>query len=643
MAEWGDYLRGFSNVQRDSAFAGINPEFGKRTASMFADAPDYVRTPTMLESLYRSPDDQARAIQSVAQRNGIPVTPGLMRSGIPGMAAPVGGSKHQSGTAADFNLEGASPEAKAWLYANAPGYGIKFPLKSTDAGHAELDDKFYGPVRPFDSTEPPGSSQARQPMSADASPQQPSPQQAPAMADYGAPQQQEDGGFLGNLTKSMRSPLFLTGASIFNQAYQPGGNVGAGIMGGLQASQQAASGDMQNLKMQREMQRQQQTDQFWGQLRDPNASPAWAKGLPPALLNIAGQLPPDQAASLITNHIQGTLKQSDPMYQAQLKKAQLEAEQPSEEWKVIGKDQYGSDRYGWVNRHTQTVREGQPQGGGGQQAEVPPGVTGDDYLKTLPPSIASQVKGIAEGRISYPGAFALKQPYWQRVVEGLSRYEPNADANLFKTRQATYKDFATGKMGQNVASFNTALGHMHDLYEQIDGLGNSDIPIANGPINAVRGALSDDAQSKLKTFDTTLSKVNAEVERAFKGSGATVHDLVEAKSAINKDMSPKAQKAAVVKLLDLMQSRIEAIGDQYNRGMGVAQPRAATSLLSPRSQEIVKKLKGEGAGHEGNYMVGAPQPAPAPSAAPVEGAKQAPDGHWYVPDQSRPGKFMMVR
>jgi hypothetical protein len=34
--------------------------------------------------------------------------------------------------------------------------------------------------------------------------------------------------------------------------------------------------------------------------------------------------------------------------------------------------------------------------------------------------------------------------------------------------------------------------------------------------------------------------------------------------------------------------------------------------------------------------------AKAPAKAPVAGAKQAPNGKWYVPDPKRPGKFLEV-
>lgn len=319
---------------------------------------------------------------------------------------------------------------------------------------------------------------------------------------------------------------------------------------------------------------------------------------------------------------------------AQTEKAQREMDAP--QWDVVetGKDQYGNPIRSWVNKRTQEVK---PISGKGAAAsgvpQTSPTVTGDEFLKTLPPSIATQVKGIAEGRIPYPGAFALKQPYWQKVTEALSQYEPGADSNLYRVRYATQKDMATGKMGQNVASFNTALGHMYDLYNQVDGLGNSNVPMLNAPINAVRGAVSDKDQAKLKAFETTLSKVNAEVEKAFKGSGATVHDLEEAKNAINVNMAPATLKAATKKLLELMESRIEAIGDQYNRGMQIAQPRAAISLLSPKSQKIVEKLKGEGAHPDDKKpVVGSPPPSVPPASGPKYKAVNPENGHVIYSD-----------
>ena len=61
--------------------------------------------------------------------------------------------------------------------------------------------------------------------------------------------QQENKGWLGLLSERFESPLFMMGASLFNNAYQPGGNIGAGLMQGMQAS---SAMQRQKIKDQRE-------------------------------------------------------------------------------------------------------------------------------------------------------------------------------------------------------------------------------------------------------------------------------------------------------------------------------------------------------------------------------------------------------
>ena len=144
MAEYLTYLRGYSPVRDDAAYARLDPQFGSRLTAMLQAAPEHVRRPDLIESLYRDNEGQARAIRQVADRMGIPFTPMLLSRGIPGYAAPVGGSRHQSGMAADINWSGLPPEGRDWLRSNAGTYGLRFPLPSTDAGHLELDPDWRG-------------------------------------------------------------------------------------------------------------------------------------------------------------------------------------------------------------------------------------------------------------------------------------------------------------------------------------------------------------------------------------------------------------------------------------------------------------------------------------------------------------------
>ena len=48
------------------------------------------------------------------------------------------------------------------------------------------------------------------------------------------------------------------------------------------------------------------------------------------------------------------------------------------------------------------------------------------------------------------------------------------------------------------------------------------------------------------------------------------------------------------------------------------------------------------AAHATPGAAGTPRASAAAAAPPVAGAKQAPDGNWYVPDPARAGKFLRV-
>lgn len=145
MADYIDYLRGYATPRDDAAYTGLNPDFGRRLMAMLERAPAHVRQPGLFESLYRDDAAQRRAINSVAQRlYGRPATIMEYARGIPGHAAPVGGSRHQTGDAADLGWSRISPEGRDWLRSNAGLYGLRFPLPDTDAGHLEYDADWRG-------------------------------------------------------------------------------------------------------------------------------------------------------------------------------------------------------------------------------------------------------------------------------------------------------------------------------------------------------------------------------------------------------------------------------------------------------------------------------------------------------------------
>lgn len=126
----------------------FDPDFQARLDALVMGAKGAGFDPR-IESGFRSPTDQVRAINQVARRiYGRPASMAELVRGIPGYAAAPGQSRHQSGQAADFR----SGPSLDWMRANAGRYGVGFPIP-TDAGHAEARGPVPGPVQ-SDVTDP---------------------------------------------------------------------------------------------------------------------------------------------------------------------------------------------------------------------------------------------------------------------------------------------------------------------------------------------------------------------------------------------------------------------------------------------------------------------------------------------------------
>jgi hypothetical protein len=217
-----------------------------------------------------------------------------------------------------------------------------------------------------------------------------------------------------------------------------------------------------------------------------------------------------------------------------------------------------------------------------------------EVLASLDPNLASQVKALDEGRMAFPTGFALKSPYWQNILRLVSQYDPSFDAVNYNARAKTRADFVAGKSAQNITSFNTAIGHLDTLDKSIDALGNTNYGWINPMLQSAKSAMGDTGfQAAQKQFMAAKQAVTDELTRAFRGSGGNVHDIVGWEQTLNQADSPAALHAATKAAVDLLRSRIESVGDQYNRGMGTT--RDPLTMLSPHAQAAVARLSGEAA------------------------------------------------
>ena len=108
------------------------------------------------------------------------------------------------------------------------------------------------------------------------------------------------------------------------------------------------------------------------------------------------------------------------------------------------------------------------------------GLTGDEFLATLPKSEQSRILAIATARAKLPSYQAMKRdPTVARLVEGLYKAFPDYDETQFAIRQGAGKAFAYGKQGDKLRSFGTAVQHIETLLDIAKGLSTGDIKRAN--------------------------------------------------------------------------------------------------------------------------------------------------------------------
>lgn len=221
--------------------------------------------------------------------------------------------------------------------------------------------------------------------------------------------------------------------------------------------------------------------------------------------------------------------------------------------------------------------------GGGQS-----GVTGDAYLKTLPATTAAQVKALADGRMQFPSGFALSKPYWQQMLSAVSQYDPSFDAVNYNSRAATRKWITSGPGALATTAMNTALGHAAGLQDNFDALGNTSIPALNAVKNWGTSELGGAAPTVVKENVDSLASEARKVYGATGGGNLTELENWQKNFPING--SPAQQKGALNEFVSLLDSKLSAVGDQYNRGMGKTED--PLTLLSPDGQKAYTKLTG---------------------------------------------------
>lgn len=172
---------------------------------------------------------------------------------------------------------------------------------------------------------------------------------------------------------------------------------------------------------------------------------------------------------------------------------------------------------------------------------------------------------IASGRMAPLGQMAMRSPAGVAIMSRVQEINPEFRAQTFTTGTKAERDFATGKQGNSVRSFNVSLSHLDTLDHLADALHNKDTKL----INKVGNYFAEQSGGEAPTnFDAAKKIVADEIVKAIVGSGGGVADREEAARVIDKANSPAQLKGVIKQYKELMRGQLHGLEQQYKVSTG---------------------------------------------------------------------------
>jgi hypothetical protein len=215
------------------------------------------------------------------------------------------------------------------------------------------------------------------------------------------------------------------------------------------------------------------------------------------------------------------------------------------------------------------------------------------WLAQLPPRDAALVKAITDYNYDIYRGLSFKDR--ERIGSLATMYDPSFSMAEFNVRQKYKQETTSGKIGANIRSYNTVLGHLGSLYDVTE---NKDLP--SSPIKfaekAERGFANQfqsggPASLAMANENTAITAVAGELANVFKNSGGTDQEIHNWFSSYDKDASREYKQAWLQKGAELLESRMGAIGYDYERVMGKPYEK---DILSPKASQTLTRIKSKG-------------------------------------------------
>lgn len=213
-------------------------------------------------------------------------------------------------------------------------------------------------------------------------------------------------------------------------------------------------------------------------------------------------------------------------------------------------------------------------------------LSGEDFLKTLPPTAANQIKMYAEGRETIPARAGNRQ----QILDAVVQYDPSFDAINYNARAAMRKDVTSGDLGKKVNNINAGIAHLSELQNAFEALKNSNSHIPGVTLyNSIGNAVNkSEGRNPVTDFNAVVNRVVPEIAGAYVSGGGTGTERGSDKADFNSDMTPDQYNGVLRETAKLLHSKINAIQDQVNKGMGTAANTG--TLIRPDALKALQQL-----------------------------------------------------
>lgn len=245
-----------------------------------------------------------------------------------------------------------------------------------------------------------------------------------------------------------------------------------------------------------------------------------------------------------------------------------------------------------------------------QAGPVDPTTTGDAFLATLPPGRARMIQAYANGDLAMPTGKSAMTGQAQILMQQVQQYDPTASAVNLPARLATRKAFTSGTQGQSITQANTVGGHLAALDGLSSNLDNGSIPLFNSIAQGVETATGNTAkQQAVTSFNTLRGTLAPELVKFYRSNGGSEADVQSFLKQLDSANSPTQIHAAIQGIAGAVLSKVGALNDSYNAGMGLTSQGLNLPNVNHNAIANLIKLAGPGAPDFGTGLANQPPPA----------------------------------